>query len=164
MMTGTPNVNSLFLLYHAVTLVFLFLIAWYDAKHHKIRNTSLLAFLLWCLCSIPVTLCTQPVLSCVYVLLYSFLGFISGFCMFLFLSMMTGGGIGRGDIKLVGLLGILYGASGLLAVLLASCLFALLHYTICRLFQHKKMERIPFAPYLFLGCIFYMLLQLLTLS
>lgn len=56
MMTGTPNVNSLFLLYHAVTLVFLFLIAWYDAKHHKIRNTSLLAFLLWCLCSIPVTL------------------------------------------------------------------------------------------------------------
>jgi prepilin signal peptidase PulO-like enzyme (type II secretory pathway) len=78
--------------------------------------------------------------------------------------MMTGGGIGGGDIKLVGLLGILYGASGLLAVLLASCLFALLHYTICRLFQHKKMERIPFAPYLFLGCIFYMLLQLLTLS
>lgn len=138
MMTGTPNVNSLFLLYHAVTLVFLFLIAWYDAKHHKIHQhfPACLPFMVSLLHSCNP--CTQPVLSCVYVLLYSFLGFISGFCMFLFLSMMTGGGIGGGDIKLVGLLGILYGASGLLAVLLASCLFALLHYTICRLFQHKK--------------------------
>lgn len=160
MMTGTPNVNSLFLLYHAVTLVFLFLIAWYDAKHHKIRNIALLAFLLWCLCSIPITLYTLPVLSTVYVLLYSFLGFITGFCMFLFISMMTDASIGGGDIKLVGLLGILYGASGLLAVLLTACLLVLLHDISRRILKKKKLERIPFAPYLFWGCVFYMLLQL----
>lgn len=69
--------------------------------------------------------------------------------------MMTDGSIGGGDIKLVGLLGILYGASGLLAVLLASCLLVLLHDTFRRILKKKKLERIPFAPYLFWGCVFY---------
>lgn len=162
MMTGTPNVNNIFSIYHIVTLLFLLLIALYDARHHKIRNTAMLAFFPWCLFSIPVTVYTLPVVTWQYVLLKSFLGFITGFCMFLFISLMTNGSIGGGDIKLVGLLGILYGTSGLIAVLSIACLMVLLHYFFFKLLKKRKKESIPFAPYLFFGCSIYILSQLFT--
>lgn len=77
--------------------------------------------------------------------------------------MMTGGGIGGGDIKLVGLLGILYGASGLLAVLLASCLLLCCTIPSAGFFNIKN-GAYPFCTLSVFRVHFYMLLQLLTLS
>lgn len=163
MTTGTPNVNNIFNIYHVITLLFLLWIALYDVRHHKIRNTALFAFFIWCLFSVPITICTQLFITWQYLLLHCLFGFITGFGIFLFVSMSTNGSIGGGDIKLVGLLGILYGTSGLMAVLITACLIALLHHLFYRLLKRRKTESIPFAPYLFWGCSIYILPRLFTL-
>ena len=106
--------------YHAITLVFLLGFAVYDHRHHRIRNAALLAFLPWCLLYIPAALQEMP--ACL-VLLRCFLGALCGFLLLLTVSLATGGGIGGGDIKLAALLGIPFGASGLMAVLVLSCIW-----------------------------------------
>ena len=143
--------------YHAVTLVFLLWFAAYDHRHHRIRNAALLAFLPWCLLYIPAALTEAP--TCL-VLLHCFLGFLCGFLLLLTVSLATGGGIGGGDIKLAAILGIPFGASGLMAVLAVSCILVLLHMgmrTICR---KERPRQIPFAPYIFWGSFLYTLLLL----
>ena len=60
-----------------------------------------------------------------------------------------------GAISLV--LGIPYGASGLMAVLAASCLLALLHLGLRALCRKERPQRIPFAPYIFWGSLLYTL-------
>ena len=88
------------------------------------------------------------------------MGFLSGFLLLLSVSLATNGGIGGGDIKLVALLGIPFGASGLMAALALSCLFALAHLGIRNAFQRIPAGNIPFAPYLFFGCMAVTLLRL----
>ena len=127
-MTGIPNVNNIFFIYHLATLLFLFLIALYDARYHKICNQALLAFLLWCLFSFPVTVFAYASVPWHRYLFSRFLGSFAGFFMLLLIAIATDGGIGGGDIKLVGVLGLLYGLSGLLSVLVTACAATLLHY------------------------------------
>lgn len=143
--------------YHALTLVFLLWFAAYDHRHHRIRNAALLAFLPWCLLYIPAALGEAP--ACL-VLLHCFLGFICGFMLLLTVSLITGGGIGGGDVKLSALLGIPFGASGLMAILAASCALVLLHMGARSMLRKGRPQNIPFAPYLFAGSFLYTLLLL----
>ena len=159
-MTGTPNVNKLLSAYHALTLLFLAGFALYDKRHHRIRNAALLAFLPWCLLSPVLMYCTFPYLSPAYWGIRSALGLFAGFALLFSVSLATGGGIGGGDIKLVALLGIPFGVSGLMGALALSCLYALIHLGILKAYKKKPKENIPFAPYLFFGCATVMLLQL----
>ena len=94
------------------------------------------------------------------VLLHCFLGFLCGFLLLLTVSLATGGGIGGGDIKLAAILGIPFGASGLMAVLAASCILVLLHMGIRTICRKGRPRQIPFAPYIFWGSILYTLLLL----
>ena len=143
--------------YHAVTLVFLLWFAAYDHRHHRIRNAALLAFLPWCLLYIPAALMEAP--TCL-VLLHCFLGFLCGFLLLLTVSLATGGGIGGGDIKLAAILGIPFGASGLMAVLAVSCILVLLHMGMLTICRKERPRQIPFAPYIFWGSFLYTLLLL----
>lgn len=143
--------------YHAVTLVFLLWFAAYDHRHHRIRNAALLAFLPWCLLYIPAALTEAP--TCL-VLLHCFLGFLCGFLLLLTVSLATGGGIGGGDIKLAAILGIPFGASGLMAVLAVSCILVLLHMGMLAIYRKERPKQIPFAPYIFWGSFLYTLLLL----
>ena len=156
-MTGTVNVSRMLFYYHAITLVFLLGFAAYDHRHHRIRNAALLAFLPWCLLYIPAALTEAP--ACL-VLLHCFLGFLCGFLLLLTVSLATGGGIGGGDIKLAAILGIPFGASGLMAVLAASCILVLLHMGIRAICRKGRPRQIPFAPYIFWGSFLYTLLLL----
>ncbi len=156
-MTGTANVSRMLFYYHAITLVFLLGFAAYDHRHHRIRNAALLAFLPWCLLYIPAALTEAP--ACL-VLLHCFPGFLCGFLLLLTVSLATGGGIGGGDIKLAALLGIPFGASGLMAVLALSCILVLLHMGLRFLFRRERQEHVPFAPYIFWGSFLYTLLLL----
>lgn len=144
-------------IYHLITLIFLCFFAIYDKRHHKIRNTALLAFFPWCLFSIPVTIYCFPSVPWPYILLRSILGCMNGFFTLLFVSMAINGSIGGGDIKLVGLLGILYGTTGLLSVLFLACITALLHNGIKSIAKRTLQKNIPLAPYLFYGCALYTL-------
>lgn len=158
--TGIPNVNKPLFTYHVLTLLFLAGFALYDHRHHRIRNAALLAFLPWCLFSTILMYCVFPCLSPVYLGIRCILGFLSGFVLLLAVSLATGGGIGGGDIKLVALLGIPFGVSCLMAALVISCLYALIHMGIRKAYKKKPEENLPFAPYLFFGCATAMLLQL----
>ena len=148
------------LLYHALTMLPLAGFALYDHRHHRIRNAALLAFLPWCLLSLPVAAYACPGTAFPETVLHSALGFLSGSLLLLSVSLATDGGIGGGDIKLVALLGIPFGASGLMAALALSCLSALLHLGISRTCKRKAPVNIPFAPYLFFGCLAATLLKL----
>lgn len=156
-MTGTANVSRMFLTYHALTLVFLLCFAVYDHRHHKIRNAALLAFLPWCLLYIPAAHKEAPACP---VLLYCFSGFFCGFLLLFTVSFATGGGIGGGDIKLAALLGIPFGAYGLMVILAVSCTFVLLHVGMRSICRKEQLQNIPFAPYLFGGSLLYTLLFL----
>lgn len=160
-MTGILSVSNLFTLYHIITLIFIFLFAIYDQRHHKICNKPLLAFLIWCLFSIPVAITADPVSPWYYPLLKSGLGFITGFMILFCVALITKGGVGGGDIKLVAVLGIPFGAAGLLAILFISSVIAMIVLTILDRLNKLDMEHIPFAPYLFLGSLIYTLPQLI---
>lgn len=112
-MIGIPSVNSLQFIYQILTLVFLLLFAIYDIRHHRIRNTALIAFLIWCLFSIPLAGWAEPTIFWYQPLLKSGLGFVTGFMILFCVALVTNGGVGGGDIKLIAVLGILYGAWGL---------------------------------------------------
>ena len=88
-------------------------------EHHRIRNTALIAFLIWCLFSIPLAGWAEPTIFWYQPLLKSGLGFVTGFMILFCVALVTNGGVGGGDIKLIAVLGILYGAWGLFAVLSA---------------------------------------------
>ena len=152
--------NKPLFFYYALTLLPLAGFALYDRRHHRIRNAALLAFLPWCLLSLPAAAYACPGAAFPEAVLHSVLGFLSGFLLLLSVSLATDGGIGGGDIKLVALLGIPFGASGLMAALALSCLFALAHLGIRKAFQRKPAGDIPFAPYLFFGCMAVTLLRL----
>ena len=152
--------SPLFFTYQVFTLLFLAGFALYDKRHHRIRNAALLAFLPWCLLSPLLMYFTFPGISPAYWGIRSAAGFGAGFVLLLAISLATDGGIGGGDIKLVALLGIPFGASGLMAALALSCLFALFHLGIRKAFQRKPAGNIPFAPYLFFGCMAVTLLRL----
>lgn len=158
-MTGTASVNKTLLLYRLLTALPLFLFALYDYRHHKVRNAALLAFLPWCLFYIPLSICQEPLLPKVFAILTSALGFFCGGMLLLLISMVTNGSIGGGDIKLVSLLGICHGASGILEILMASSLLALIHLG-CKVFWGKpKPERVAFVPYLAAGYCLSVLLH-----
>ncbi len=151
--------SPLFFTYQVFTLLFLAGFALYDKRHHRIRNAALLAFLPWCLLSPLLMYHAFPGLSPAYWGIRSAAGFGAGFVLLLAVSLATDGGIGGGDIKLVALLGIPLGVSGLMAALVLSCLSALIHLGIRKAYKKKAAENIPFAPYLFFGCAATMLLQ-----
>lgn len=159
-MTGTPNVNSLQFIYPILTLVFLLLFAIYDVRHHRIRNTALIAFLIWCLFSIPLAIWTETTTHWYHALLKSGLGFITGFMILFCVALVTNGSVGGGDIKLIAILGILYGAWGLLAVLMLACISALLFALIASRIDSQELYNIPFAPFIFVGSLIYTLPQL----
>ena len=133
--------------------------ALYDYRHHRIRNAALLAFLPWCLLYLLLAAYACPGTTFPEALLHCAMGFLSGFLLLLSVSLATDGGIGGGDIKLVALLGIPFGASGLMASLALSCFFALLHLGIRKACKRKAPGNIPFAPYLFFGCLAVTLIQ-----
>ena len=160
-MTGILSVNKLLITYHALTLLFLAGFALYDKRHHRIRNAALLAFLPWCLLYLPVAAYACPGTTFPEALLHCTMGFLSGFLLLLSVSLATDGGIGGGDIKLAALLGIPFGASALMGALALSCLFALIHLGIRKACKRQAAGNIPFAPYLFFGCLAAVLLQLL---
>lgn len=158
MMTGTANVNSLTAAYRLATLVPLFLFALYDYRHHLIRNAALLAFLPWCLLSFPLALLGGRLLT--ETLCESILGFLAGGALLLMVCLAANGGIGGGDIKLTALLGIPLGLSGILLLLLLSCLLALLHIALQDMAEGRHPANIPFAPYLAAGYLGLVLLSI----
>lgn len=153
-MIGLPSVNSPSLpaLYQAGTLLLLLMFSIYDIRYHRVRNAALFAFFPWCL--IYILLCIRQYPQSIGIILFdSLLGFISGGLLLLTVSLFTDDSIGGGDIKLLALLGILYGTVGVITISVFASLAAITVYEIRFLIFKKEITRIPFVPYLFFGCL-----------
>lgn len=153
-MTGSASVSSLPFpaLYQAGTLLAMVLFSRYDILHRRVRNTALYAFLPWCLASLlPCTMqYPQPLWTALF---RSLLGFLLGGLLFLAVSLLTHGCLGGGDIKLIALLGILYGPYGIILISVSASLTAIAACGVRTVIFRKKIERVPFVPYLCLGCL-----------
>lgn len=89
----------------------------------------------------------------------SLIGLVVGFIILLLMSIITKGGIGMGDVKLISTMGFLTGiAASFYTFVLAS--FLCLAVTIVLLITKvKKMkDELPFGPFIFIGYIFVVIL------
>lgn len=109
----------------------------------------------------PLAGWTEPTIFWYQPLLKSGLGFITGFMILFCVALVTNGGVGGGDIKLIAVLGILYGAWGLFAVLMLACISALLFALVTSHIDKINVYNIPFAPFIFVGSLIYTLPQLI---
>ena len=115
---------------------------------------------LWCLFGILLKLILGIAPSLPLLIFKACLGGSVGFFLLLIIAVATNGGIGGGDIKLVTVLGLYYGVFGLFQILILSGTAAIFAALPLRLQYKSKPTAIPFAPFLFLGCLFYEILSL----
>jgi len=88
------------------------------------------------------------------------LGFLIGGGLYLFLAIVTRGGMGGGDIKLMAMLGLWLGTGGVLwVVLLSSNIGAVVSLLLMALKIKSRKDFIPFGPFIVVSALFVMLYQ-----
>jgi leader peptidase (prepilin peptidase)/N-methyltransferase len=93
-------------------------------------------------------------------------GGLLGFCFLLLLAILSKGGIGGGDIKLMGVLGLVLGFQGAyLTLMIASVVGVLVAIIGLLAKKYNRKTAIPFGPYLAVGALvtFYYSVELLGL-
>ena len=119
-------------------------ITYWDLREQLIYRRHLLPL---ALCGLAAALLSAPEGQLMARAFDSLLAAAAGFLSFLLLAVLTGGGIGGGDIKLMGALGLWLGTEKLLLVALAGCLLGGLFALLALLTGRKKRgEAIPYAP------------------
>ncbi len=127
-----------------------------DVKTHKIPNKYTAALAVYSLLSIPVRSIAQPRLwdavSLPNLAADALLGGLLGGGLLLLVSVLTKGGFGGGDVKLMTGLGLAFGVFGAMSILFLAVILTVFVGLIQR--KYGKKGRLPFAPFLFLGCVF----------
>jgi leader peptidase (prepilin peptidase) / N-methyltransferase len=148
------NFNALFYL----SLLYLLLaISLIDLEHRIVPNTLVLAgFVAACLIQIPglaATVLTVPeVLITERPISDALLGMLAGGGVLLLVFLISRGGMGAGDVKLIAMIGFYVGLSGTaIVLLLAFMLGALVGLTFMALGKLTRKDALPFAPYLALA-------------
>lgn len=93
---------------------------------------------------------------------HALVGALLGFCIPLAAALATNGtGLGGGDIKFCGILGLVYGPSGMALVFLTAAVIAMpVIFLLRRLYRTGQPLAIPFLPFLAYGCCTATLAQL----
>lgn len=158
-MIGTPAVNNWELIYYALLLLVLSAFAVYDAKHKRVPDLALACFLPFALLSLPLH-ATAGVFPALPFWLSPMLGVLAGGGILLIAAMVTGGGIGGGDIKLTAILGFVYGPYGILFALLFATPLAMGF----GLWEQRRTGNhrfsLPFVPFLAMGCCAAVIIKL----
>ncbi|MBQ7014079.1 MAG: prepilin peptidase [Oscillospiraceae bacterium] len=133
----------------------LYLIAWIDFRMKKIPNLLLLI-----LAGIRVMGIAAEILvdgqEWLFAILASLLGMIFGVVIILICMFFSRGGIGAGDVKLYGIIGLYFGVAGLINIMFHSILIAAIVAVIMLLSRKAKMKSsLPMAPFVFIGLTVY---------
>lgn len=160
MMTGIPIENSIWLAYLLAAFFIEIGFALYDIHTRRVPNRALVFF-----CAFATL---SPTLRFYFALVQelswgaaflaaseSLLGGALGLIILLAAAMLTGdgSGIGGGDIKLCAVLGIIYGPSGMVLVLLTASVLAMPAILLLeRCCYDRQSLTIPFVPFLVCGC------------
>lgn len=136
-----------------VLIVGLFFIAWIDQHEKKIPNKILKLLLLFRILLLAVEWIQIPGLG-FSLLISSFLGLFAGGGMLLLVYFISKGGVGMGDVKLLGTVGSYVGISSIMPVAFLTVLVSAF-YSIALLLLKKisLKEEIPFAPFVLAGTI-----------
>ena len=166
MMIGTPTANNIWNGYLLTVFLVVAGFAVYDVLYRRVPDRALVFFLplaalapLLKVCFVlehtHIPLLVWPVVS------KALVGGLLGFTIPLAAAMATGGGMGGGDIKICGILGLIYGPSGMALVFLVaaglSLPVVLFFKRVCR--EHRHVS-VPFLPFLACGCSAATLAQL----
>lgn len=148
MTIGILPVSSLMSGYYILFLLWLSYVALFDFRFHRIPDLfsavtagaglGFMALRAWQNGTILLPLAD------------SLAGALLGGGLLLLVSLLTKGGFGGGDIKLMAGLGLFYGVPGTVTVLFTAVLTALFAGLFLR--RNGRAIRLPFAPFLLLGC------------
>jgi len=146
--------------YAVFVLLIIAALATFDIIMRRVPNKALLFFCAVALAA-PAVYALDPNSSvfswstALRLLLPALSGAAVGFTVLLAAAIASkgGNGVGGGDIKLAAVLGFVYGPAGIITILLAASLLALPTGLIYKLRTGGKILRLPFVPFIALGCL-----------
>lgn len=166
MMTGIPTENSILMAYLLAVFLCITGFAVYDIKNRRVPDRALTFFLPFAALSpmlrlwLTLTAGTEagwflPIMA------DALLGALFGFAVPLTAALVCGGtGMGGGDIKFCGILGLIYGVSGMALIFLVAAVLAMPVALFIRRMAGKQRLSIPFLPFLACGCSVATVIQL----
>jgi leader peptidase (prepilin peptidase)/N-methyltransferase len=136
---------------HAALTSMLLTVAVIDYDHKIIPNTITLPGIV---IGLGLSLWALPITP-----LASLLGVLLGGIFFYLIALVSRGGMGGGDIKLIAMIGAFLGWQGAFFTILSGALLgSLVGVTLMVLGKKGRKDKVPFGPFLSVGAILFMLL------
>ncbi|RFZ77623.1 DNA-binding protein [Lacrimispora amygdalina] len=158
MMTGTPTENNILMAYQLAVFLCVTCFAIYDIQTRRVPDRALAFFLPFAALAPMLRLLAlsgtgTELAWYLPIVTDALLGALLGFAVPLAAALVSGGtGIGGGDIKFCGILGLIYGVSGMALIFLVAAMLAMPVSLLLRRMVGKQMLSIPFLPFLACGC------------
>lgn len=137
-----------------IALILLFVIAVIDIAFYKIPD--LLLFLILVECFIFDLIKNSE--SIIYQTSAAIILFVIFLCIY-----KVAGGIGFGDVKLMGVIGYTLGFFDSVFVCLGACVLGIIFFILSKAFMHKKLKRLPFAPFVFVSTLVEVIIRRLMI-
>jgi len=153
------NTDTFILLRNGLLLVFGYIAMMFDLKSQRIPNSLILwMFAVWVLLVIPKLLLDTN--YAINLLKDSVLGLLAGGGVFLFVYLISRKGLGGGDVKFMTAAGLYLGFYGTIpAMLYGTILSALVGLTLIALKKINSKDKMPLAPFLYVGILVTLFLQ-----
>ena len=154
MMTITHSGTDIWRVITELAIIgYLIYLSIYDIRYHKIRNNAVLLFIpiVMMKCTLRVCMGTLNVPGTLFAYVPMLLGAAAGFVILLSAAMITHGGIGGGDIKLAGVLGLAAGFYEIVAALILGLVAASIAALIQSYIYKTRHIYTPLAPFLSAG-------------
>lgn len=155
---GGNGLDNIGLVKVIITSLLMMSAAVVDFYTKKIPNAISILFLI---CGTVVLVIEFIIMRDSFLLLLvgSLLGLVGGFLILLVMSLITKGGIGMGDVKLISTMGYLSGIAASFYTFFAATVLCLMVTLFLLIFKLKKIkDELPFGPFLFIGyCIVILL-------
>ncbi len=143
------------LLFMSIVLIILLAIAVIDLRTMIIPNGLVLALLIIGVLYAAVRLIFPDMFMHTMTIWEPIIGFFAASLPLYLIAVITKGGMGGGDIKLMAVAGIFLGWKGVLvAMIIGSLVGAIVGLTLIALKIKKRKDMIPFGPFLCLGILF----------
>lgn len=159
MMIGLPTGNNILTVYLSAIFFCVAGFAVYDIRYRRVPDRALALFLPFAALSpvLRIWPLREAGLHPVWFLPVwadALMGAMLGFSVLLAAALISGGsGMGGGDIKFAGVLGLIYGVSGMVLIFLIAAALAMPAALFIRRISGKQVLSIPFLPFLACGCL-----------
>lgn len=143
---------------YMILLAAMFLIAWIDQHERRIPNKILILLLTVRCAGLVAEWIVYPEMG-LSLLISVLIGLLLGGGMFLLAHFITRGGVGMGDVKLLGVIGAYTGVGSIMTVVFLTAVAAAVYSIVMLILRKVKLkEEIPFAPFVLVGLVLTMVL------